>query len=287
MKKSRQYNCPPKKALILITATYERPGRVEYIKRCIETFGKLENTLWILVEDADATSAEVKRLVGASGISHVYLSIGPTGDSGHTQKNHALEYIKDRKLEGIAYVADDDNWYDVKLFDEIRKTKKVSVFPVGNLGPSGIENPVVKNGKVVGWKTGWPGRKFELDFAAFAFNTAVLQSIGNPILKGYGKVEKKFKSEGELMSFLRPRMEWETEFLEKFVNSKDEFELLCDNCTKCYVWHNQPLGTSPNVHYTRLKFMLISPATKCLKSLIKKILPDYILNFIRKLRVPK
>ena len=35
---------------------------------------------------------------------------------------------------GVIYFADDDNTYDLKLFDEIRNTKKVSVFPVGFVG---------------------------------------------------------------------------------------------------------------------------------------------------------
>jgi hypothetical protein len=62
-------------------------------------------------------------------------------------KNH------DRKLKAIIYFADDDNTYDLRLFDEIRKTKNLSVFPVGFVGSSGspgITSPIVKNGKVIG-----------------------------------------------------------------------------------------------------------------------------------------
>ena len=47
---------------------------------------------------------------------------------------------------GIMYFADDDNTYDLKLFEEIRKTQKVSMFPVGFVGSTGISSPIVKNG---------------------------------------------------------------------------------------------------------------------------------------------
>ena len=63
---------------------------------------------------------------------------------------HSL--IKDHKdlPAGVIYFGDDDNTYDLKLFEEIRFTKKVSMFPVGLLGPQGLSSPIVKHSKVIG-----------------------------------------------------------------------------------------------------------------------------------------
>ena len=58
---------------------------------------------------------------------------------GVSNRNAGLEFVLKHAqttgdTSGVIYFADDDNTYDLKLFDEIRKTKKVSVFPVGFVG---------------------------------------------------------------------------------------------------------------------------------------------------------
>lgn len=48
----------------------------------------------------------------------------------------------------------------------MRTTQKVSVWPVGLVGGRRYERPVVENGKVVGWYTGWRAdRPFAIDMA--------------------------------------------------------------------------------------------------------------------------
>lgn len=48
----------------------------------------------------------------------------------------------------------------------MRTTRKVSVWPVGLVGGRRYERPVVENGKVVGWYTGWRAdRPFAIDMA--------------------------------------------------------------------------------------------------------------------------
>ena len=52
---------------------------------------------------------------------------------------------------GIVYFADDDNTYDVELFAELRKTRRISMFPVGLIHPSGVSSPVLNDrGRVTG-----------------------------------------------------------------------------------------------------------------------------------------
>ena len=43
----------------------------------------------------------------------------------------------------MVYFADDDNTYTTQLFDEITRTRKVSVFPVGLVGGVMVEKPLV------------------------------------------------------------------------------------------------------------------------------------------------
>lgn len=51
----------------------------------------------------------------------------------------------------------------------MRTTRKVSVWPVGLVGGRRYERPLVENGKVVGWYTGWRAdRPFAIDMAGEA-----------------------------------------------------------------------------------------------------------------------
>ena len=57
----------------------------------------------------------------------------------------------------------------------MRKTRRVSVWPVGLTGGLRFEGPVCSNGAVTGWHTAWhPERPFPLDMAGFAVNLAEL-----------------------------------------------------------------------------------------------------------------
>lgn len=57
--------------------------------------------------------------------------------------------------EGVIYFADDDNTYSLSLFEEMRATQRVSVWPVGLVGGLMVERPHVVDAKVVGWDTVW------------------------------------------------------------------------------------------------------------------------------------
>ncbi len=73
------------------------------------------------------------------------------------------------------YFADDDHTYDLELFEVMRTTKKVAVWPVGRLGEEqDVERPLADdNGTVTGWN--WnakfaPVVPCALDAAGFAVN---------------------------------------------------------------------------------------------------------------------
>ncbi|MDR4499244.1 MAG: hypothetical protein MRK02_15200 [Candidatus Scalindua sp.] len=238
--------------IVLVTSTFKRPQRINYIKRCISIFKKVNNIKWVVIEDGDTKDSFVESLLHESGIKYIYQNIGPTRNWGNSQRDYGLRYIRDNNLEGIVYIADDDNYYNLSLFTEIAKTETISIFPVGHLGPHFIERPVVRNGKIIDWDAGWKERKFPVDAAGFAFHTKLLEKLNGQIWT--------YDVRGG-----------ETEFLESIINSSDEFEILCDNCKQCYVWHNQPLGQSPVYTHTKNKIIkFCSIVLIKFKSFIKK-----------------
>lgn len=211
--------------LILITCTHNHLNRISYLKYLIKNIiSKLNNYTWILVEDGNSIDDTVANLLNQSNINYQYLFYGPTRSGGNAQRNFALEYIVDNNINGIIYSVDDDNLYNIELFNEIRKTKNLSIFPVGgwNRPLDNPERPILDiNNKFVKWNSGWP-RKYSTDMAGFSFHSDLLKKINRPywtyILHGGG----------------------ESEFIDRLVSSVNDIEFnLCDNCTKCYVYHNQ------------------------------------------------
>lgn len=203
--------------LLLITCTYNRPIRLNLIKNLSIMIGKLKDVKWIIIEDDYEIDEEVRKVLPDNAI---YLPFGPTRSGGNAQRNYALEYIKKMGYQGIIYNMDDDNKYDIRIFDEIRKTKNVAFLPVGNLGPNNIERPIVYNGKFIRWDANWRSRKYCVDMAGYAFNSNLLKKLNSP-----------------LWSYFR-HGGGEDEFLQKILNDINDAEFLCDNCTKVYVWHN-------------------------------------------------
>ncbi|XP_010616159.1 galactosylgalactosylxylosylprotein 3-beta-glucuronosyltransferase 2 [Fukomys damarensis] len=105
----------------------------------------------------------------------------------------------------------------------MRTTRKVSVWPVGLVGGRRYERPVVENGKVVGWYTGWRAdRPFAIDMAGFAVSLQVI--LSNP--------KAVFKRRGS-----QPGMQ-ESDFL-KQITTVEELEPKASNCTKVLVWHTR------------------------------------------------
>ena len=81
----------------------------------------------------------------SGGSRHYFLDIQYNG----TQQQYGTIQ------EGIVYFADDDNTYDYRLFREISRTNRISMFPVGFIGGQGVSAPIVKEGEVVGFTDDW------------------------------------------------------------------------------------------------------------------------------------
>src|SRR5262249_39603804 len=142
-------------------------------------------------------------------------------------RDAGLRHVRDHAMPGIVYLADDDNFYEPPLFAELRKVRRVGIMPVGLLGPTGIERPILRAGRIVDWRAHWKSRRFPVDMAVFAFNADLLRELAGPIWT--------YQERGG-----------ETEFLERLARSPDELEILCEGCRRCYVWHDLPLDQTPD-----------------------------------------
>ena len=74
---------------------------------------------------------------------------------------------------------------DPRHFLQIRKTKRISVFPVGFIAHHLVDSPVVRNGRVVGFHVAWKGtRTYPVDMAQFAIKVRVLVQVRSKSMIG-------------------------------------------------------------------------------------------------------
>lgn len=191
----------------------------------------VKNIHWLVIEDANVATSQVTRLLERTGLKFDHLT-APMPEKykqkkgakprGVSNRNRGLQWIRANATDGVFYFADDDNTYDIALFDEIRRTKRVSMFPVGLCTKFGLSSPIIKNGKFVGFYDGWiAGRKFPVDMAGFAVNVKFLLQRPNATMP--------FKAGYEEDGFLKSLAPFEPK----------DIEFLADNCTKVLAWHTQ------------------------------------------------
>ncbi|XP_003121311.1 galactosylgalactosylxylosylprotein 3-beta-glucuronosyltransferase 2 isoform X1 [Sus scrofa] len=226
---------PQLPTIYAITPTYSRPVQKAELTRLANTFRQVAQLHWILVEDAAARSELVSRFLARAGLPSTHLHVPtprrykrPGLPRATEQRNAGLAWLRQRHgnqraQPGVLFFADDDNTYSLELFQEMRTTRKVSVWPVGLVGGRRYERPLVENGKVVGWYTGWRAdRPFAIDMAGFAVSLQVI--LSNP--------KAVFKRRGS-----QPGMQ-ESDFL-KQITTVEELEPKANNCTKVLVWHTR------------------------------------------------
>ena len=228
--------------IYIITPTYYRPVQKAELTRMCHTFLLVPNIHWIVIEDAKTNSALVKDLLQNCGVVYTLLKEPTPPDQklgendknwakprGVHQRNTGLFWIRDtfrglpqNQIEGVIYFADDDNTYSLEVFEEMRHTQKVSVWPVGLVGGLMAEKPKVdQDHKVVGWDVSWsPNRPFALDMAGFAVN--VKHFLDRPKAKFAYSVKRGYQ---------------ESEFLRHLVNNLEELESKAEN--QVLVWHTR------------------------------------------------
>ncbi|XP_023824788.1 galactosylgalactosylxylosylprotein 3-beta-glucuronosyltransferase 1 [Salvelinus sp. IW2-2015] len=230
--------------LHVITPTYSRPVQKAELTRLANTFLHVPNLHWILVEDSQRRTPLVTRLLRKTSLNYTHLNVetprnyklrGDTREPriprGTMQRNLALRWLREtfssnnrHSQPGIVYFADDDNTYSLELFEEMRSTRKVSVWPVAFVGGLRYESPQVNTlGKVYGWKTVFdPHRPFAIDMAGFAVNLRLILF----------KPQAYFKLRGVKGGYQ------ESSLLRELVTLND-LEPKAANCTKVLVWHTR------------------------------------------------
>ena len=119
-----------------ITPTYARPVQKAELTRLANTFLHVPNFHWILIEDSAQKTNLVTNFLKNSGISYTHLNVGTPPHykmestdpnwlkpRGVLQRNAGLSWLRDNfdpdRQKGVAYFADDDNTYDLQIFEEV------------------------------------------------------------------------------------------------------------------------------------------------------------------------
>ncbi|XP_069326219.1 galactosylgalactosylxylosylprotein 3-beta-glucuronosyltransferase 3 isoform X1 [Eulemur rufifrons] len=232
----------------VVTPTYARLVQKAELVRLSQTLSLVPRLHWLLVEDAEGPTPLVSGLLAASGLLFTHLVVltpkaqrlregepGWVRPRGVEQRNKALDWLRGRGgavggekdppppgTQGVVYFADDDNTYSRELFEEMRWTRGVSVWPVGLVGGLRFEGPQVQDGRVVGFHTAWePNRPFPVDMAGFAVSLPLLLA----------KPNAQFDATA-------PRGHLESSLLSHLVDPKD-LEPRAANCTRVLVWHTR------------------------------------------------
>ncbi|XP_072014517.1 galactosylgalactosylxylosylprotein 3-beta-glucuronosyltransferase 1-like [Amphiura filiformis] len=225
--------------IFAITPTYARAVQKAELTRLLNTFLHITNFHWILVEDSANKTNLVSNFLEGSGLNYSHLNVetslkykagknesATSKPRGVEQRNIGIDWLLENTNadeHGVVYFADDDNTYSLRLFEEMRHTKNVSVWPVGLSGGRRFETPIVNaEDHVTGWNAWYSkGRKFATDMAGFAVNLKLFHK----------KADVRF-------NITAPLGYLETRLLEKLVALED-LEPKAERCTKIYVWHTK------------------------------------------------
>ncbi|CAC5375906.1 B3GAT3 [Mytilus coruscus] len=216
--------------IFIITPTYYRLVQKAELTRMANTLRLVKQLHWIIVEDFEVINLKTKELFQSSGVSFTYFAQTKRKTTknhirGADQRNAALDLIMaihNPSIPAVIYFADDDNTYSLEIFEQMRYTKKLSMWPVGLSGGRTYETPIIKDGKVIkflAWNS--EKRKFPIDMAGFALNAKVLWTY-NPM---------RFSTDADAGML-------ETKLLERCC-TVEEIEPLADNCSKVLVWHTR------------------------------------------------
>uniref|UniRef100_A0A6G1S9J3 Galactosylgalactosylxylosylprotein 3-beta-glucuronosyltransferase n=1 Tax=Aceria tosichella TaxID=561515 RepID=A0A6G1S9J3_9ACAR len=237
--------------IYVVTPTYARPVQRAELTRLSQTLMLVPRLHWIIVEDSISSTELVRKLVSRLKTKFEFTSITllnePTpekyklrpGDpdwkypKGPWQRNKALEWLRWHNHEldtnGVVYFADDDNTYDLEIFDEMRSTRNVAVWPVGLVGGLLVERPIVfmdqtsNKSRVLGFNVRWePSRRFPVDMAGFAVSVRSILTRPNAAF-----------SCNERIGYM------ESHFLGQFVEVPAELEPKASDCRRILVWHTK------------------------------------------------
>lgn len=232
--------------IYMITPTHKRQTQMVDLTRVSQTLrlakeaGYHERLYWIILEDADYPSHRVREVAIQSGLTFAHKAVKTSladkkrfkAHRGLDQRNTGLDIIEELGAEGVVYMLDDDNAYNVQLFHELSYTTHVGVFGVGLPGGSAYERCRVdpQTGKVDKLLTTWEApRTFALDMAGFAFAT-------HHLARATAAGKKMRFSQKSLPGFL------ENDLVSFAASTIPELQPLAANCTRILTWHVKTVG---------------------------------------------
>ena len=120
--------------IYVITPTYTRLVQKADLTRLSQTLRLVHNLHWILVEDSKEKTELVTNFLVQCNLSYTHLNITETKKDaarrGILQRNAALTWLRANNVtNGVVYFADDDNTYDVRLFEEVRLVHSLFMGP--------------------------------------------------------------------------------------------------------------------------------------------------------------
>ncbi|EDW75458.1 uncharacterized protein Dwil_GK23869 [Drosophila willistoni] len=232
--------------IYFVTPTYPRREQIPELTRLAHTLLHVPHIHWLVANDHERCDTFIDILLNRFGIPFTHMASpmpskfrgSKPAPRGVANRRAVLQWIRQNNLtNGILYFGDDDNTYDLRLFDEIRPTQRVSMFPVGLIADYAVSGPVVRQGKVVAFLDSWiAGRRWPVDMAGFAVNLNYMSQ--------YPNVNMPYKPGYEEDLFLRS------------INLHiDQIEPRGNNCTEILVWHTQTKNKKAPVVRLEAKYM--------------------------------
>ena len=122
--------------IFMITPTYARPTQKADLTRLCQTLMHVRNLHWIIIEDSDSRTPLVTRFLKrcqvkssqlnrktSSKLQPAKVSAKEHKNRGAEQRNIALDWLRETykpgDVTGVVYFGDDDNTYDIQLFEEV------------------------------------------------------------------------------------------------------------------------------------------------------------------------
>ena len=124
------------KTIVVITPTYARKTQKIDLTSMCHTLMLVPNVVWIIIEDAEKPTGLVTRFIERCDVKIVHLTALTSAAYGQKkgarkskkprgvqQRNAGLSWLRQhwnaKNCDGVFYFADDDNKYDLRLFNDV------------------------------------------------------------------------------------------------------------------------------------------------------------------------
>ncbi|KAK4293742.1 hypothetical protein Pmani_033583 [Petrolisthes manimaculis] len=147
------------RTIYLVTNTWARPSQMANMVQLAQTLLLVSDLHWVVTEETHSENSMLLQYLLSTQLRFTYLraplpsAMGSWPDKPHgvPGRRLALAWIRHNVVRGVVTFSHDHYIYDYRLFDEIRWTKRVSVFPVGDVTRRDVLTPVVRSGRLVSW----------------------------------------------------------------------------------------------------------------------------------------